>query len=368
MPRYDTDGPRPRRRAKAFGVFLAGLVAIGSLTLVALTQEPKSAVSSPVPAKAAIVPQIADAKSEAEILFRGKSFSVLDRIIPLRFSGEILSIDVNEGQMVKQNDTLVTYRMDRTTMIQVHTLLYPVNVLNLKKAVYDGDLNIKRIKDVNIPVKKSQIEAMEKELADIQELFAKNLIQKEAIENKERQLDANKKDMVSLKDSLKQTEESVERTRGDLSFSEDKQRRDVELLEWQTQRSYAPDSKIPLDIAHLKAPISGQVIWLNPGLRIQAELPSGFQALRVAEVSPMVVRCKVHELDIVKLKQGDRGTVTFDAIPDKKYSCKISRIPWVSRNPALEVPADYEIECLLDNSDGTIKDGLTCNVRVSIAQ
>jgi hypothetical protein len=60
--------------------------------------------------------------------------------------------------------------------------------------------------------------------------------------------------------------------------------------------------------------------------------------------------------------------VIFDAIPDKKYPCKVSRIPWVSRNPALEVPADYEIECLLENGDGKIKDGLTCNVRVSVTQ
>jgi len=348
-------------------VLLAGLVAIGALTLVALTQEPKSAVSSPGPAKAAIVPQIADAKSEAEILFRGKSFSVLDRMVPLRFTGEIQSIEVTEGQVVKENDPLVTYKLDRGSMMNVHNLLYPAHVLNLKKGVYDGEINLKRIKDVNIPMKKSQIETNEKELTDLKELLQKNLVQKEAVDLKQRQLDGALKEMVALKDSLKQTEEGVARTKQDLKFAEDKQKRDMELLEWQSQRSYQ-DSKIPLDIAYLKAPIGGQVIWLNPGLRVKAELPANFQALRVAAVSPMVVRCKVHELDIVKLKSGDRGTVTFDAIPDKKFPCKISRIPWASRNPALEVPADYEIECVLDNSEGSIKDGLTCNVRVSIAQ
>ena len=82
----------------------------------------------------------------------------------------------------------------------------------------------------------------------------------------------------------------------------------------------------------------------------------------------MVVRCKVHELDLVRLKTGDRGTVTFDAMPAKKIACKITRIPWVSRNPALDVPADYEIECLLENPDESIKDGLTCNVKIHVAR
>ena len=40
----------------------------------------------------------------------------------------------------------------------------------------------------------------------------------------------------------------------------------------------------------------------------------------------------------------------------------------MSRNPSLEVPADYEIECLLQNPDVRIKAGMTCNVKVSIKQ
>ena len=121
-------------------------------------------------------------------------------------------------------------------------------------------------------------------------------------------------------------------------------------------------------MAYVKAPIDGEVIWISPDLRVKAETPPGFMAMTIAPMNSLVVRCKVHELDLVKLKSGDRGTVVFDAIPDKKYSCLVSRIPWVSRNPALEVPADYDIECTIENPDGKIKDGLTCNVKVSIAQ
>ncbi|MHB8205153.1 MAG: HlyD family secretion protein, partial [Desulfomonilaceae bacterium] len=201
----------------------------------------------------------------------------------------------------------------------------------------------------------------------IRNLQTKNLAEQEAVKNAERRLETNQKQLWESKESLKQADEGLSRTREDLKFSEDKQKRDLDLLEYQTRRSYK-DSSIPNDIAFLKAPITGQVLWLSPDLRVNAEHAAGFPAITIAPTNPMVVRCKVHELDLVKLKMGDRGTVIFDAIPDKKYACKVSRIPWISRNPALEVPADYEIECLLENGDGKIKDGLTCNVKVSVAQ
>ncbi len=72
---------KPRLWAKVFGVVLAIVVAMVSLALIAITQEPKHADSSPGLAAAALPAPIADAKSEVEISFRGKSFSSLMRPI-----------------------------------------------------------------------------------------------------------------------------------------------------------------------------------------------------------------------------------------------------------------------------------------------
>ena len=92
--------------ARGLGVTLAVLVAVGSLALVAITQEPKKAVSSPMPAKAAIVPQIADAKSELEIHLRGKSFSIFKRPIVMYLGGVVKEVKVTEGQKGKAGDIL----------------------------------------------------------------------------------------------------------------------------------------------------------------------------------------------------------------------------------------------------------------------
>ncbi|MDQ7782150.1 MAG: hypothetical protein RDU20_04675 [Desulfomonilaceae bacterium] len=366
MPELDID--KPRRRTKTYGVLLASLVAAGSLILVAMTQEPKSAVSSPGPAKAAIVPQIADAKSEAEIMFRGKSFSVMQRNVAFPFSGVVTDIHVRGGDTVDKDAKLVTYTLDRESMMHVQRVLYPETVLRLKNAVEEQETALMKLRDVSLPVKELELERIQKEYDDLRNLESKRMAAAEAVSNKLRQLKAVKKDLLSIRESIKQTEGTVVKTKKDLAFYEEKQRLDLDLLEWQTKRSYSKDTQLPLDVAYLTAPIAGKVIWLNLELRVDAEPARGFRAVLIAPINPMVVRCKVHELDLVKLKIGDKGTVTFDALPESMYTCKISRIPWVSRNPSLEVPADYEIECRLDDADGKIKDGLTCNVKVSVRQ
>ncbi len=364
----DLHTDKPWRRAKIFGAVVAGIAGMVILALVAITHEPKSAMSSPGPAKAAIVPQIADTKSESELLFRGKSFAPLQRKISMPFTGEILSISAKEGDTVNKDDVLATYRLDREGMMEVHQTLYPEQVLGLKKAVNNEQIEIDRLSKVKLPVKRLDLEKVEKELSDLRDLRSKDLTSVDSITNKQRELEAVKKEVLDVTEALKQAEANLAKSVEDLRFYEQKHKRDLDLLEWQTNRSYGNNSDVPMEKAFLKAPISGQLIWMTSEIRIDAEIPKGSPVMAVAVMTPMVVRCKAHELELIKLKTGDRGSVNFDAIPEKTYPCKISRIPGISRNPALEVPADYEIECVLENPDSQIKDGLSCNVRMSITQ
>ena len=358
---------KPWRRTKIFGAVMAVIAGVAILALVAITHEPKSAMSSPGPAKAAIVPQIADTKSEAELLFRGKSFSVLQRKIAMPFAGEILSISAKDGESVNKDDVLVTYKLDRLAMMEVHHTLYAEHVHSQRTAVNNQKVEVDRLKNVTLPVRKIELQRTEKDLSDLKELRAKDLAPSDAVTNKQRHVEIAKKEYLGATESLKQAEDSLVKMTEDLRFFEQKHGRDLDLLEWQTNSTYT-NSVVPVDQAFLRAPISGHLIWMAPELRVNAEMPKGFSVLTIATMNPMVVRCKAHELELVKLKTGDRGSVNFDAIPEKTYPCKISRIPGLSRNPALEVPADYEIECALDNPDAQIKDGLSCNVKVSIAQ
>jgi multidrug resistance efflux pump len=365
MPESGIDKPRPRKRV--YGALLAGVVAVGSLALVAITQEPKKAVSSNGPPKTVSVPQMASTKSEAEILFRGKSFCVVKRKMIMPFSGEIIKVPVEEGHAVGKDATLAEYKLDREAVIHVQRILYPEQVLNLKKILTDQTSELDKLTKATLPIRESEQERLEREFADIQELQTKNMVSRDGVANKQRDMEAVRKQVMEVRQTILQAKAGLAKTQEDLRYYEEKQKKDVDLLEWQTNRSYS-DSSLPVTTAFLKAPIAGQVIWVAPELTDRAELNKGFEAAVIASMSPMVVRCKVHELDLVRLKSGDRGSVTFDAMPGKRYACKVTKIPWVSRNPALDVPADYEIECLLENADDGIKDGLTCNVKIHVTE
>jgi multidrug resistance efflux pump len=358
---------KTRRRKKGYDVVPASGLAIVAVALLAFTHGPGKAVSSPTPTKAAIVPEMADAKSEAGIVFRGKSSPLMKRNVIIPYKGETVTLTAYEGQTVKENEVLASYKLDREAMNQVHATLYPEMILNLKKGLIDQRTNLDKLRTVDLKIKQLDLERVQKELADLRELLSKELTHNEAVKNKERQLESTQREIVGIQDAIKQAEASIEKTNEDLSYYEGKHKRDIELLEWQTQRSYSNSSE-PLDMGYVKAPIDGKVIWISPDFRVKGETLAGFTAVTIAPMNSLVVRCKVHELDLVKLKSGDRGTVTFDAIPDKKYTCLVSRIPWLSRNPSLEVPADYDIECTIENPDAKIKEGLTCNVKVSIVK
>lgn len=368
MPEFNTE--RPRRMARGLGVTLAVLVALSSLALVAITQEPKKAVSSPMPAKAAIVPQIADAKSELEIHLRGKSFSVFKRPIVMYLGGVVKDVKVTEGQSVKAGDILAEYELDPQSLAHVYNVVKTANVDNAKKALADAEMALKKLEEVALPIKQIALDKIKRELSNIKELRGKDLVQDSAVKNLENQLQVVEKEKADLEKNIEQTRAARKVAKENYDFALGTYTNSIALLEWQLNRPFGPkDQEKDLKQAFLKSPIDGVVLRINPEFRPQAQLPNGFQAMVIAPMDPLLVRCKVHELDLVKLKTGDRATVIFDAITDKKFSCRIDRIPFTSRNPALEVPADYDIECLLDeNPGGIIKDGMTCTVKVSVQE
>lgn len=356
--------------ARGLGVTLAVLVAVGSLALVAITQEPKKAVSSPMPAKAAIVPQIADAKSELEIHLRGKSFSIFKRPIVMYLGGVVKEVKVTEGQKVKAGDILAEYELDPQSLAHVYNVVKTANVDNAKKALADAETALEKLEKVAIPIKQIALDKIKRELSNIKELRGKDMVQDSAVRDLENRLQVAEKEKADLEKTLEQTRATRKVAKENYEFALGSYSNSIALLEWQLNRKFGPkDQDKDLKQAFLKSPIDGIVLRINPDLRRNAQLSNGFNAMVIAPMDPIIVRCKVHELDLVKLKTGDKATVIFDAITDKKFTCRIDRIPFTSRNPALEVPADYDVECLLDeNPGGIIKDGMTCTVKVSVQE
>lgn len=123
----------------------------------------------------------------------------------------------------------------------------------------------------------------------------------------------------------------------------------------------------------ISAPLDGTVIQRNieagevvtPGVQSTFE---GKPLLTVADLSTLVVKVDLNQIDVAKVSAGQEATVTVDALPGKTYQGKVTRIaPASVRLQGREVDV-FPIEVELSAGDGQIKPGMTADVRIRIEE
>ncbi len=122
----------------------------------------------------------------------------------------------------------------------------------------------------------------------------------------------------------------------------------------------------------LTSSISGVVTSIN--VEEGEKITSGTQAIggggtaimRVADLSEMLVKASINEVDVGKLKRGQRVEIGFDAIKGKVYEGKVRRIsPSGTEEENLVV---YPVEVEILNSDEKIRPGMTADLDIIIAE
>ena len=88
--------------------------------------------------------------------------------------------------------------------------------------------------------------------------------------------------------------------------------------------------------------------------------------MSVADLSEMIVKASINEVDVGKLKRGQRVEIGFDAIKGKVYEGKVRRIsPSGTEEENLVV---YPVEVEILNSDEKIRPGMTADLDIIIAE
>lgn len=119
-----------------------------------------------------------------------------------------------------------------------------------------------------------------------------------------------------------------------------------------------------LDEANITAPISGTVTEVSTS--VGDLVSSGTSAFRIDDLSKMYIDLQVSEVDINNLKIGQESTLSFDAIPDKEYSGKVTEIGVVGS--VSQGVVNYPVTVQITNPDESLKSGMTAAVSVTIAQ
>ncbi len=269
----------------------------------------------------------------ADLTFTGKLVCSLKRPVLLPMAAEILSLSVSNGQAVKKGQILGRYRLRPEAVQAVRRQLSPAQITELKARLAEIDKGLATLRN------------KEKSL---EELAGKKLAAPENLAQVQREIKALSRQRSALSEGLGQAQHSLQEEKALVK----------EQLGVAVEGNRVPKQGI------LEAPISGHVVWLHPELRPGAVLKGGTPVIMVGVMNPMLLRAMVHEIEALKLKVGDEAVITMESLPDRKFTAKVSRLPWAPTAITLDQPTYYEVEFQVPNPNLLLKEGLKATLEI----
>src|SRR5438132_1884677 len=140
---------------------------------------------------------------------------------------------------------------------------------------------------------------------------------------------------------------------------------DLAVQSVQNLRAQLPQYRASVELSEkklrdavIRAPFKGQVKErvVSPGQYLKVQTP----VTVIVSMDPLRVRLKIPETMAGWIQVGDRIQVSVEAYPDKTFSGKLTRI-----NPSVDPQSrTFEVEALLENSDGLLKPGFFVKARI----
>ncbi len=106
---------------------------------------------------------------------------------------------------------------------------------------------------------------------------------------------------------------------------------------------------------------SGEVV--TPGVQSTFD---GKALLTIADLSTLVVKVNLNQIDVAKVSMGRHAEVTLDALAGKTSGATITKIAPASSKPVGKDLEVFPVEVLLDSADERIKPGMTADVRIEL--
>jgi macrolide-specific efflux system membrane fusion protein len=125
----------------------------------------------------------------------------------------------------------------------------------------------------------------------------------------------------------------------------------------------------------IEAPIAGTVTQrnINPGEVVVPGVTSTFEGkplLVIADLTTLLVKIDLNQIDVARVRKGQKADITVDALPGKKYTARVTKVAPASVTPAKGQGADvFPVEAELDAAQdlSEIKPGMTADVRIVVS-
>ncbi len=127
----------------------------------------------------------------------------------------------------------------------------------------------------------------------------------------------------------------------------------------------------------LKAPNDGIVIygsgdpydWRGREIRVGGRIYGQQTLITLPDTSIMQVACKVHEVDVDKIKAGQEVDVSIDAYPELKFKGKLEKVGLIAKEKGRYGTTDvktFDVDVLLEGSDPRLKPGMSSKATIHV--
>lgn len=127
-----------------------------------------------------------------------------------------------------------------------------------------------------------------------------------------------------------------------------------------------------LRYTRLEAPIDGTVLELGieegevvtPGVQQTFE---GRPLLTIGDLSTLILRVELNQIDIAQVALEQEATLSFDALPGRTFKARVTKIAPAAVKPQGQQVEVFPVEATLVDADPAIKPGMSADVRFKVA-
>lgn len=134
----------------------------------------------------------------------------------------------------------------------------------------------------------------------------------------------------------------------------------ADLLKLEQARLAVETARDKLDTLKITAPFNGTITQADA--IPNAVVPAGTSAFRIDDLSTLVIEVQVVEIDINHVQVGQPATITFDAIPNKTYTGKVTKTDLAGTEAQNSV--NFTVTVQLADADAQVKPGMAANVTI----
>lgn len=347
----------PSQRAAAANARWSRRWIIGGIVMIALLS--LFALLSRGPKAAEVEVTRAAGGSDSGVVLSASGYIVAHHKINVnsKVTGRVAWIGVEKGDQVKQGQLLVRLE-DEEFRAQVEQARGAAEAAKAALAALQNGSRPEEIQRAQHDLDQARANAARNKitLERTRGLVAEGVLSKQALDDAEAQYNASQQ----LADSLERTftlakigprKEDIERARGQMIQAQGS------LAYWQSQ----------LDATLIKAPVSGTILerTAEKGELITAQFASAAEGgpvgsvVALADLKDIQVELDIAQDDFAKLSPKQKGVVTVDAFPDRKYDGEIAEIsPEANRQKAT-----VQVKVQILNPDSYLRPEMNSTVR-----